>query len=127
MANTVSVATPDEPVHVDVSMSQGATFTAEFTWLVNGVARVLTDCQARMAIARRPGVDPMATVSSEDGEIVLAPDGRRGVIRVTVPATKTAALNVKKAVYDLIVIDGETVHRVAEGVVLVRRAVTMVG
>jgi hypothetical protein len=123
----VSVAVPDQPARVDLTISQGATFRAEFTWLVDGVARSLDGCSALMAIARRPGADVLAQVSSSDGEITFDPE-RRGVLMVTISAAKTSELRVTKpASYDLLVIDGDDVFRIAEGSVVVRRAVTLPG
>jgi len=128
MSATVTASVPSGTPRIDLTVAQGATYVAEFTWLVDGVARSLAECSAVMAFAQRVGREPVVTVSSKDGEITLEPDAHIGVISVRVPAAKTALLRSKAPyAYDLIVLRGTEVHRVVEGKVTVRRAVALAG
>lgn len=126
MTHTVTVSTLEPPAQLDVSMMQAATFSAEYRWLNNGVAQSLAGYSARMSVGLKRGRPPILTVTSDAGEIAIEPDGRTGIVAVTIPAAKTSLLT-KSGRYDLLVIDPSgVVTRLAEGAVTLDGAVTPV-
>lgn len=116
----------------DIYVEQGATFEVSFRWRNKSAALVdLTDLDFAMKI--RPTKDSSTVISSgtyegstntPSGDIVFSEGGATGVFTITMSHTVTAAFDFTQAVYDIEIIDGSTVYRVAEGRVFLSREVT---
>lgn len=109
----------------DILIEKGATFRLGLTWRdANGTPVDLTNWSARMQI-RESINDAQAAVdlSSPSAGIVLG--GTAGTIAVTLTAAQTAALTIRRGVYDLEVQDSVgNVTRLLQGAVEVSPEVT---
>jgi len=105
---------------LDFTIEQGATFNLLLTWEINNVAVNLTGYTARLA----------ARVDVEDTEVILSLTtvnggitlgGVAGTISLNQTATQTALLPAGTYVYDLELVNSNTltVERVVEGIVTV--------
>ena len=109
----------------DITIEQGATFTLSLVWKdPTDVPYDLTGYTARMQVRKAFGTaDPMLSLTSTDGDIVLG--GVDGTIVVTASATATAAMDGNQGVYDLeLVAPGGAVTRLLQGVVEISLEVT---
>lgn len=113
--------------HLDLVMEQGATFDRTLTWTdSNDVLVPLTGLTARMMIrAKVLDTDPLLTLTTENGRIVLTDPGS---IRLLVSADDMAALDFKTGVYDLEIVDAgatpDRVTRLLQGTISLSREVT---
>lgn len=109
----------------DILIEQGATFRLNLTWRdANGVLVDLTNWSARMQIRESINdAEAVVDLSSPSAGIVLG--GTAGTITVTIPAAQTAALAIRRGVYDLEVQDSAgNVTRLLQGAVEVSPEVT---
>lgn len=109
----------------DITVEQGATFQLNITWKNPDTTPVnLTGYTARMQIREKhSSTTALVSLTSAAGDIVLG--GVLGTIVVTIPATVTDDLTIKRGVYDLELISGSSfVTRLIEGCVNVTPEVT---
>ncbi len=110
----------------DITIEQGATFLLNLIWRDSANALVnLTGYTARMQVRQKhTSADPPAlNLTTENGGIALG--GAAGTVAVRAEAAATAALDFKRGVYDLELVDGSgTVTRLIEGNVVVTPEVT---
>lgn len=120
-----------------LEIAQRATFTMSVTWTDTATPPApipLAGYYAHMQIRSKAGAagEPLVDVTSAatgdaTPDIILEPDNAVGVLKVRIPATKTAML-VKNCVYDLFLIksgDPTEAVRLIHGPVTVERAVTV--
>lgn len=90
----------------DLAITPGAKFEVDLTYTDALEAPVdLTGYRARMQVRVRPGSDLLLDLSTENGRIVLQPNGALGLIHLEVGATATRPV-VHEARYDLLLING---------------------
>lgn len=114
----------------NITIEQGATLTMVVTLMQeDGVTpRPLTGAEARMQVRTKAGVpDPplidISEVAGDDGQITI--DEEAGQLTLVVISDVTAALTIKKGVYDLVLeLPNGTVERILEGVATVSPGVT---
>lgn len=95
---------PDEH---DFRIWKGATFRARvevFTDAAGTTPRDLTGHTAECIIRNRPGGDPIFTLSTANGRIILG--GASGTIDLVIAAADTAGLTWKSGDYDLLITAG---------------------
>lgn len=93
------------PITKDIEIYQGAKWTISLVLSTDGVAKSLTGYSAKMEI--RPSEysnEVLQTLSSPDGGIVIT--AATGTIQLTLTKSETAALDFKRAKYDLFIRDG---------------------
>lgn len=85
----------------DILIEQGATYQMNLIWKDSAGAPInLTGYSARMQLRQTyKSTTPLVSLTNTTGDIVLG--GALGTIDVTISATKTAAIGVRSAVYDL--------------------------
>jgi len=114
------------PITYDIEMKQGAKWTLTLELSTDGVAKDLTDYDAKMEI--RPNensAEVYETLSTDDGKITITPAS--GTIALVLTKSETDALNFRNAVYDLYLRDTNNLDDdvcLIEGSVLLRRRVT---
>lgn len=107
----------------DITIEQGATYAQTFTWTDDAGDPVnLTGYTARMKIKTAKGATANIASLTDAAGITLG--GAAGTIAVTLTATVTAAYTFKRAVYDLELVNGDTVTRLLEGDVILSKEVT---
>ncbi len=108
----------------DLVIEQGSTFQTVITYKDSNNDIVdLTGYTARMQIRRRKTTDTPYLSISSDSEIVVG--DAAGTLTITIPAATTAALDFKRAVYDLEVESaGGIVTRLLQGTVELNKEVT---
>lgn len=109
----------------DILIEKGATFRLGLTWRdANGTPVDLTNWSARMQI-RESINDAEAAVDLSSPSAGIALGGTAGTISVTITAAQTAALTIRRGVYDLEVQDiVGNVTRLLQGAVEVSPEVT---
>lgn len=109
---------------VNLLIEQGATFQHRFIWQdANGNVMNLIGYTARMQIRESVNTDEtLLELTTDNGRIILG--GATGTIDLNIAATDTAAITWKRAVYDLELIDDDTVTRLIQGQVNVSHEVT---
>lgn len=110
------------PGDLDLTMYQGATFTYQFTWNVDGSPVNLSGYTARMKV-RKSVRSPDVVLSLTDGA-GLTLGGAAGTIAVSVSATDTAATPSGLYAYDLELDSGGEVTRLLQGTFTVDGEVT---
>jgi hypothetical protein len=104
-----------------ITIEQGATFNLDMTiYEADDITiRNLTGFTARMMVRQKySSTSPLLTATTENGKIVLG--GALGTVAVTFSAADTAALVVKKGVYDFeLVSAGGVVERLLRGAVII--------
>jgi hypothetical protein len=108
----------------DITIDQGATFKLDLVWRDSAGDPIdLTDYSARMQVRQsvRSDTTELNLVSPAD----IALGGLAGTIAVTASATDTAAMTIKRGVYDLEVVSASgVVTRLLQGAVEVSKEVT---
>lgn len=114
------------PITYDIEMYQGSKWTLSLVLTTNGIAKSLTGFTAKMEI--RPNEysnEVLETLSTTGGEIVIT--AATGTIQCTLTKTETAALDFKRAKYDLFIRDAADATAdvcLISGDVLLHRRVT---
>lgn len=109
----------------DLYIEQGATFTLNVVWKdANQVAVNLTGYTARMQIRQSLSSDvALLNLTTQNGGITLG--GATGAVNVVATPAQTAAIQVKRGVYDLELESASgTVTRLIKGSVEFSREVT---
>ncbi|CAB4130887.1 hypothetical protein UFOVP121_42 [uncultured Caudovirales phage] len=109
----------------DITIEQGATFTLSLVWKDSaGTPIDLTGWQARMQVRPAYHSDVVfLSLSSPSGGITLG--GTAGTIEVVGSAAATAAIDGRKAVYDIeLVAPGGAVTRLLQGAAVISPEVT---
>jgi hypothetical protein len=103
-------------------VEQGATFSLDMTWEIDGNPVNLTGYTARLKA--KPNVNRFAVIhwSTESGNIVLG--GETGRITLQMPASETEKIRAGKYPYDLELVSGEYVTRLLKGEITVLVNVT---
>ena len=112
-----------KPAKLKLTIYQGATFDLRMTWAAAGVPVDLTGRTARMQVrASVDSPDVLLSLTTANGGIVLG--GTAGTIDLLVSANDTAALSFTSGVFDLEMVSGGYVERLAYGQVIVVPEVT---
>ena len=115
------------PAEIDITIYQGATYRRSFQWKTGDPATPvnLTGYTARMQIRKKvTDAAPELSLTSAAGGIVFT-DRAQGRFDVVISAEATAAIDIKKGVYDLeLVSAGNEVTRLIQGAVEVSPEVT---
>jgi hypothetical protein len=110
----------------DITIEQGSVFTLPLVYKdASGTPINITGYKARMQVKKKFGADPLISLTSDAGDIVLG--GALGTITAKIIAPVTATLTIKQGVYDLDLIppSGEDdAFRLVEGAVIVTPEVT---
>ena len=107
----------------DFKLDAGSTFPLQFQWKVNGGFVPLMDYTARMQIRERDANGCVVSdLSTENGGIEIEP--YTGTVRILIPAQDTEHIKCPLCVYDVELINGDTVTRILEGRIKVSPNVT---
>lgn len=102
---------------------QGATFSKQLTWAIDGEPVDLTTFTAKMQVREKyTSTTKILDLTTENGGILLG--GDEGTIQIEVSATTTSAIVPKNYFYDLELISSSTVTRLVEGKFMVTPEVT---
>ena len=102
---------------------QGATFSKQLTWEIDGDPVDLTTYTARMQVREKySSTNPTVSLTTENGGITLG--GDEGTIDIDISSTATAAIVAKEYVYDLELVSSSVVTRLIEGKFIVTPEVT---
>jgi len=108
----------DQTGRVDLVVAQGATFTATFTWKIDGTPVDLSGYTGAAKIKDTYGGSTLATFTVTLG-------GAAGTITLTLSATTTGALSAPATgVWDVELTSGSTVRRLVGGTVTITPEVT---
>ena len=109
---------------VNLAIEQGATFVKSLLWQAGDPLAPLnlTGYTARMQI--RPSVGSYEVLLELTSSAGIALGGAAGTIVITITAAQTAAMTKLSGVYDLEMINGAVVTRLAQGTVTVSPEVT---
>lgn len=112
-----------EPVELDLTVYQGASWDRTITWKIDGTAVNLTGYTARMQVRRTVDADAtLIALTSGSGITITA---GTGTIALAMTAAQTAALPPGTWVYDLEVVSGGgEVTRLMMGALIVDPEVT---
>ena len=108
----------------DLTVEQGATYQKTVTWKDSAGDPVdISGYSARMQFrARKSSTDTLLSITEAD---YITLGGAAGTIAISIPAAVTAALDFRRAVYDLeLVSAGGVVYRLIEGTVELSKEVT---
>lgn len=111
----------------DLTLNKGCTFNYEFTLLdKNDVPVNITGMTGKFTIKQsHADTTPIHQCTVSNSQITIT--GSEGKITVTIPASTTESFTkIKKAVYDLVLINGSVITRLAEGNLIVSANVTNV-
>jgi len=108
----------------DIVIEQGSTYQKTITWKDSSGDPVdITNFTARMQIRSRKSSTSTLLSITEADYITLG--GTAGTVAISIPAATTAALDFRRAVYDLeLVSSGGIVYRLIEGTVELSKEVT---
>ena len=103
------------PTESNLEIFKGMTFEHRFAYVDENDAPInITGYTARMQLREEwDSPDPAIISLTDTGGIAIS--GTLGVCDVTITATQTAALTVDKAVYDLEIVNGPKVIKLARG------------
>ena len=102
---------------------QGATFSKQLTWEIDGDPVDLTTYTARMQVREKySSANPIVSLTTENGGITLG--GDEGTIDIEINSTTTAGIVAKEYVYDLELVSSSVVTRLIEGKFIVTPEVT---
>lgn len=103
---------------------QGATFSKQLTWAIDGDPVDLTSYTARMQVREKyTSTSTILNLTTENGGITLGDD--EGTILIDIDATTTSGIVAKDYVYDLELISSSSiVTRLLEGRFIVTPEVT---
>jgi hypothetical protein len=102
---------------------QGATFSKQLTWAIDGDPVDLTSYTARMQVREKyTSTVPILNLTTENGGITLGDD--EGTVQIDIDATTTSGIVAKDYVYDLELVASSTVTRLIEGRFIVTPEVT---
>lgn len=105
-----------------MTIEQGATFSRNMVWKINGNPVDLTGYSARMKMRNKTGVQALSITSSAGGGVTL---GSSGEIAILLSATSTSRLSPGKYSYDLELESPDgVVTRLIKGVLTVSAEVT---
>lgn len=109
---------------LNLEIEKGATFQKTIIWKDStGTVIDLTGYTARMDVREDfYSVNPAIALTTENGGIVIT--ALEGKIALNITAAATAALTIKKGVYDLELVNGAVVTRLLEGRIRVKPEVT---
>lgn len=108
----------------DIVIEQGATFQKTVTWKDSAGDEIdLSGYSARMQIrARKSSTTTLLSITDAD---YITLGGAAGTVAISIPASVTADLDFRRAVYDLeLVSGGGIVYRLIEGTVELSKEVT---
>lgn len=112
-------------VNYDLDIEQGATFSRLFIWKdAQGAPIDLMGCSARMQV--RPSVSSELVLLDLSLGNGLTLGGVTGEIELEISAQQTAAMK-RGGVFDLEIVNGETVTRLIQGVIRLSKEVTRHG
>lgn len=106
----------------DTVIPQGATWTRSFQWLTGSPAAAVNLAGATARMTLRAFGQTAVELTTANGRIAI--DGPTGTTTCTLDATTTAALAITSYAYDLEVVIGSTVKRLAEGYLTVSPNIT---
>jgi hypothetical protein len=92
------------PATWDLVCKKGATFDRTCTFKADGVAVNLTGYTARMQVRDLESDELVATLTTENGRIILG--GSAGTIRMLITAADTADLTTGRHKYDMELVSG---------------------
>lgn len=92
------------PGTLNIECPQGTTWTATWTWKVDGTAVNLTGYSAYMQV--RPTYSSAAALIDIDSTSEIVLGGAAGTITVTIPASVTAAVPAGNYVWDIELVSG---------------------
>jgi hypothetical protein len=93
---------------------QGATFSKQLTWTIDGDPVDLTTFTARMQVREKyTSPKTILNLNTENDGIFLG--GTDGTVQIEISATQTSVIVPKEYVYDLELISSSTVTRLIEG------------
>ena len=102
---------------------QGATFSKELTWEIDGSPVDLTSYSAKMQVREKyTSTSTILDLSSTNGDITLG--GDEGTILIEIDSDTTKDIVAKEYVYDLELVSSSTVTRLIEGRFIVTPEVT---
>jgi hypothetical protein len=102
---------------------QGATFSKQLTWDIDGEPVDLTGFTAKMQVREKyTSTTKILDLTTQNGGILLG--GDEGTIQIEVSATTTSTIIPKNYLYDLELISSSTVTRLIEGKFMVTPEVT---
>lgn len=102
---------------------QGATFSKQLTWAIDGDPVDLTSYTARMQVREKyTSTVAILNLTTENGGILLGDD--EGTIQIEIDATTTSGIVAKDYVYDIELVSSSTVTRLLEGRFIVTPEVT---
>lgn len=117
----------------DLTIEQGTTFTAQFTWRIDdgsdppsGPIVDLTGATARMQIRQNTtSMNFYVELTTENGRITLAPGNVSPNVSLFISSLDTAKLNFATGVYDLEIVTADgIVTRLLKGNVVMDKEVT---
>ena len=112
------------PNTVNIVIYQSATFDKSMTWMDNGEAVDLEDCQIALQVRDRAHGNALLLTASTSNGMINIVDEAKGVFQFNVPASVTEALEFVVGSYDLLIKKGERVCRIAQGDVMLSRSNT---
>lgn len=116
-----------EVASYDMTILQGATLRRIFVWQDEaGDPIPLAGWRARMQVRNKPGGDVLVSITSEDGGILLAPNGADGEIHIRIGANLTDLI-LKSGFYDIEMVsitDPTEVKRLVQGRAILSKQVT---
>jgi len=102
---------------------QGATFSKQLTWAIDGDPVDLTSYTARMQVREKyTSTNTILNLTTENGGITLGDE--EGTVQIDIDATTTSGVVAKDYVYDLELISSSVVTRLIEGRFIVTPEVT---
>ena len=112
---------------INITANQYASLSVSLTW-VSGGAPINTSVYTGKMQVRDDGMNDrpvVAELTTENGCITMG--GSNGIVTLTMTGAQTALIAARAYVYDLLMINGSEVHRMAEGSFTVSRGVTTLG
>lgn len=102
------------PGYHDFVIYQGATFALQFTYKTDGNPIDLTGYTARMQLRETyQSASPAIALTSDNGRLEIT--AATGTITARLDAEETAGLKARRYVYDIELVNGETVSRILQG------------
>lgn len=110
----------------DITIEQGATFPLSIIWKDDsGTPINLDGYTARMQVRKSSQSDEVIlNLTSNESDLSITLGGEDGTIDILIPAEVTAGLEVRRAVYDLELVNDPEITRLIQGSVTISPEVT---
>ena len=105
----------------DIDVQQGATFTQQVEYQIDGAPVNIEGRTARMQIRKSYDLPVVLALTTENGRIAISNTNK---IDINIPAVTTAEILAGRYLYDLELVDGAAVERILLGVLSLSAEVT---